>query len=92
MREARLPPQQARALQWHLANLEYGCATPLSNVSLAWWDQDDSAGMEGDHAIVVGGYAKLVDALAQHTQARGGGGARRAGAPSELAASPPALP
>ena len=51
-----------------------------------------TAGMEGDHAIVVGGYAKLVDALAQHTQARGGGGARRAGAPSELAASPPALP
>ena len=30
---------QARAVQWHLANLEYGCAASLGNVSLAWWDQ-----------------------------------------------------
>ena len=36
-------------------------------VSLAWWDQDDSAGMEGDHAVVVGGYGKLVAALAAQT-------------------------
>ena len=26
-------------VQWHLANLEYGCAASLGNVSLAWWDQ-----------------------------------------------------
>ena len=36
-------------------------------VSLAWWDQDDSAGMEGDHSVVVGGYGKLVAALAAQT-------------------------
>ena len=36
-------------------------------MSLAWWDQDDSAGMEGDHAVVVGGYGKLVAALAAQT-------------------------
>ena len=28
-----------RAIHWHLANLEYGCATALHNVSLSWWDQ-----------------------------------------------------
>ena len=65
--QAGLSPLQARAVQWHVANLEYGCATPLSQVSLAWWDQDDSAGMEGDHAVVVGGYGKLVAALAAHS-------------------------
>lgn len=67
VKQAKLPPLQARAVQWHVANLEYGCATPLSQVSLAWWDQDDSAGMEGDHAVVVGGYGKLVAALAAQT-------------------------
>ena len=30
-------------------------------------DNDDSAGMEGDHAVVVGGYGKLVAALAAHS-------------------------
>ena len=67
VKKRQLPAAQARALHWHLANLEYGCATALSNVSLAWWDQDDSAGMEGDHAVVQGGYSKLVDALAEHS-------------------------
>ena len=30
---------EARTLHWHLANLEYGCAASLGNVSLCWWDQ-----------------------------------------------------
>ena len=33
VKQAKLPPLQARAVQWHVANLEYGCATPLSQVA-----------------------------------------------------------
>ena len=37
MAKAKLQPKEKRALHWHLANLEYGCATALDNVSLSWW-------------------------------------------------------
>ena len=36
---AKVCPDEARAIHWHLANLEYGCATALHNVSRSWWDQ-----------------------------------------------------
>ena len=65
---AKLPELKARALQWHMANLEYGCATPLANVSLSWWDQDDSQAMDGDHAVVRDGFSKLLDGLATYTE------------------------
>ena len=55
----------ARAVQWHVANLEYGCATALRNVSLQWWDQDDQHGMAGDHVVITSGYDKLIDGLAE---------------------------
>ena len=31
-----------RALHWHLANLEFACAAPLTTVSAQDWDQDDA--------------------------------------------------
>ena len=58
----------ARAVQWHVANLEYGCATALRNVSLQWWDQDDQHGMAGDHVVITSGYDKLIDGLAEGTE------------------------
>ena len=47
--KTKLPAEEARAIHWHLANLEYGCATALGNVSLSWWDQDDGNDYSGDH-------------------------------------------
>jgi hypothetical protein len=38
VKQAKLPPQQARAVQWHVANLEYGCATPLNQVGGVRWE------------------------------------------------------
>lgn len=38
---ARLDQQSGRALQWHLANLEFACAASLRTVSAEHWDQDD---------------------------------------------------
>lgn len=52
-------------LQWHLANLEYGCATNLLNVSNLEWDQDDEYNWEGNHCLLPNGFGTLVDGLAQ---------------------------
>ncbi|CAK7346068.1 unnamed protein product [Dovyalis caffra] len=34
-------PQELMLLNWHLANLEYANASLMSNLSMAYWDQDD---------------------------------------------------
>lgn len=36
-------------LDWHFANLEFANATPLSNLSLKHWDQDDDFEFTGNH-------------------------------------------
>lgn len=58
------PEFRACVLHWHVANLEYGCAAPLSRVSLRHWDQDDIFGTEGVHSFVKAGYSSLVEGLA----------------------------
>lgn len=52
-------------LDWHLANLEYANATLMSNLSMAFWDQDDPYEMGGDHCFIPGGNERLVRALAE---------------------------
>ena len=37
-----LTPMDMKLLNWHWANLEYGNATNLNNLSLKYWDQDDA--------------------------------------------------
>mmetsp|Transcript_38799 Transcript_38799/g.125310 ORF Transcript_38799/g.125310 Transcript_38799/m.125310 type:complete len:821 (-) Transcript_38799:208-2670(-) len=62
-----------RALQWHLANLEFACAASLGNVSAAEWDQDDAFDYEGDHVLLPeGGYQGLLHRLADGVEARCG--------------------
>ncbi|KAG5607216.1 hypothetical protein H5410_028708 [Solanum commersonii] len=51
---------------WHLANLEYAKAGLLSQLSLAFWDQDDPYDMGGDHCFLSGGNGRLVHALAEN--------------------------
>ncbi|KAL8142489.1 hypothetical protein V2J09_015521 [Rumex salicifolius] len=58
-------PQERMLLNWHLANLEYANATLLSNLSMAFWDQDDPYEMGGDHCFIPGGNERLVRALAE---------------------------
>ncbi|KAK7291444.1 hypothetical protein RIF29_06589 [Crotalaria pallida] len=52
-------------LNWHLANLEYANATLMSNLSMAYWDQDDPFEMGGDHCFIPGGNEIFVRALAE---------------------------
>eukprot|EP00871_Galdieria_phlegrea_P005089 jgi/Galph1/5581/GphlegSOOS_G4275.1 len=54
-----------RLIQWHLANLEYGCAADLESVSLFDWDQDDPWALEGSHSLIKGGYSQIVNGLAR---------------------------
>mmetsp|Transcript_12455 Transcript_12455/g.41022 ORF Transcript_12455/g.41022 Transcript_12455/m.41022 type:complete len:772 (+) Transcript_12455:49-2364(+) len=52
-------------LDWHIANLEYANAANLAHLSLGQWDQDDPYEMQGDHVLLPGGNARLIQALAE---------------------------
>ncbi|XP_028780276.1 lysine-specific histone demethylase 1 homolog 1-like [Neltuma alba] len=58
-------PQERMLFNWHLANLEYANATLMSNLSMAYWDQDDPFEMGGDHCFIPGGNERFVRALAE---------------------------
>ncbi|KAK4353611.1 hypothetical protein RND71_025805 [Anisodus tanguticus] len=51
---------------WHLANLEFANAGLLSNISLAFWDQDDPYDMGGDHGFLPGGNGRLDQLLTEN--------------------------
>ncbi|KAI9084228.1 hypothetical protein K1719_033735 [Acacia pycnantha] len=57
--------QERMLFNWHLANLEYANATLMSNLSMAYWDQDDPFEMGGDHCFIPGGNERFVRALAE---------------------------
>jgi len=52
-------------LDWHLANLEFANATPLSYLSLQHWDQDDDFEFQGSHMTVRNGYSCLPISLSE---------------------------
>ncbi|KAJ6392381.1 hypothetical protein OIU77_026191 [Salix suchowensis] len=58
-------PQELMLLNWHLANLEYANASLMSNLSMAYWDQDDPYEMGGDHCFIPGGNDNFVRELAK---------------------------
>lgn len=58
-------PEERQLLNWHLANLEYANAGCLSNLSAAYWDQDDPYEMGGDHCFLAGGNWRLSKALCE---------------------------
>ncbi|KAL9245585.1 hypothetical protein vseg_019218 [Gypsophila vaccaria] len=57
---------ERRVMDWHFAHLEYGCAALLKDVSLPHWNQDDVyGGFGGAHCMIKGGYAAVVESIAQ---------------------------
>ncbi|XP_044511651.1 lysine-specific histone demethylase 1 homolog 3-like [Mangifera indica] len=63
--EDALSPLERRVMNWHFANLEYGCAALLKEVSLPFWNQDDVyGGFGGAHCMIKGGYSAVVESLA----------------------------
>lgn len=57
--------EESMLLNWHLANLEYANASLMSNLSMAYWDQDDPYEMGGDHCFIPGGNETFVRALCE---------------------------
>ncbi|KAL3818780.1 hypothetical protein ACJIZ3_004685 [Penstemon smallii] len=55
--------EERQLLDWHFANLEFSNAGSLSNLSAAYWDQDDPYEMGGDHCFLAGGNVGLIRAL-----------------------------
>ena len=56
---------------WHVANLEYANASPISQLSFKNWDQDDSYEFPGDHYVISNGYDYVVEQLAQKCKEAG---------------------
>ncbi|KAL4107406.1 hypothetical protein QTP88_017749 [Uroleucon formosanum] len=52
-----LSTKDRQILDWHFANLEFANATPLNNLSLKHWDQDDDFEFTGNH--LTGMYLRL---------------------------------
>ena len=68
-----LTDEERRLLDWHWANLEYGCSARLSQVSLAHWNQDEAwGGFGGPHCMVKGGYSGLMEPIAASLDVRQG--------------------
>ncbi|XP_024369028.2 lysine-specific histone demethylase 1 homolog 3 [Physcomitrium patens] len=62
--EGKLSELERRIMDWHFANLEYGCAAELKEVSLPYWNQDDVyGGFGGPHCMIKGGYSQVMEAL-----------------------------
>ncbi|XP_028026604.1 lysine-specific histone demethylase 1A-like [Bombyx mandarina] len=51
-----LSVRDRQILDWHFANLEFANATPLGNLSLKHWDQDDDFEFTGNHLTGVNRY------------------------------------
>jgi hypothetical protein len=66
----RMSPLEQKLVDWHSANLEYGCATALKNLSLVYWDQDDAMAWEGDHALIKPGFGNFIEQLVQGVDVR----------------------
>ena len=60
-----LSPRDRQILDWHFANLEFANATPLSQLSLKHWDQDDEFEFTGAHLACRDGYDELPSQLAK---------------------------
>ena len=61
-----LSANESRLLDWHWANLEYGCSARLEDVSLPHWNQDEEyGGFSGPHVMVKGGYSSVPEAMAR---------------------------
>ncbi|KAL0399354.1 UNVERIFIED_CONTAM: Lysine-specific histone demethylase 12 [Sesamum radiatum] len=55
--------EERQLLDWHFANLEFSNAGSLSNLSAAYWDQDDPYEMGGDHCFLAGMAMKVLRSL-----------------------------
>jgi len=58
-----LSSRDRQILDWHFANLEFANATPLVNLSLKHWDQDDDFEFTGSHLTVGNGYSCVPMAM-----------------------------
>ena len=60
-----LSSRDRQIIDWHFANLEFANATPLNNLSLKHWDQDDGFAFTGSHLTVRNGYSCVPVALSE---------------------------
>lgn len=60
-----LSSRDRQILDWHFANLEFANATPLNNLSLKHWDQDDDFEFSGSHLTVRNGYSCVPVGLSE---------------------------
>ena len=66
--KAKLPAEEARAIHWHLANLEYGCATVCIMFRSRGGTRTTGNDFGGDHVVIQNGFDKMVTGLASYLE------------------------
>ena len=61
---ALLSDTEKKMLFWNLKNVEYALGANIADLSMKFWDIDESHAFEGAHVILKQGYSTIVDYLA----------------------------
>jgi len=59
----RLSDQEHSLLRWYCENAQYALGSDLKDLSMMFWDSDETHAFEGDHVLLKQGYSSLAEHL-----------------------------
>lgn len=66
-----LSTQEHSLLRWYCENAQYALGADMKDLSMMFWDSDETHAFEGDHVYIKQGYSSLIDHLLQKCEAYG---------------------
>lgn len=66
-----LSTQEHSLLRWYCENAQYALGADMKDLSMMFWDSDETHAFEGDHVYIKQGYSSLVDHLLRKCEAHG---------------------
>ena len=66
-----LSTQEHSLLRWYCENAQYALGADMKDLSMMFWDSDETHAFEGDHVYIQQGYSSLVEHLLRKCEAHG---------------------
>jgi monoamine oxidase len=66
-----LSKQEHSLLRWYCENAQYALGADMKDLSMMFWESDETHAFEGDHVYIKQGYSSLVGHLLQKCEAHG---------------------
>ena len=63
--------QEHSLLRWYCENAQYALGADMKDLSMMFWDTDETHAFEGDHVYIKQGYSSLAEHLLQKCEAHG---------------------